>query len=98
MNLIQVSSSSSGTTEWISPQTSDGSVGRYMIVVEFDSATATVDVEFTIDGGSTVITHDVLNGLTDSKSSDLYAPVSDFRLNVTSYTSGTINLKILQSG
>lgn len=66
------------------------------------SGTATVDVEFAIQkdlsGSVDAIQHDQLNSLTTSTASLEDAPVTAFRLNVTSYTSGDITLRILQGG
>jgi len=76
---------------------------NYLIVVDMESGTGTVDFEFTpddcIDGQEeTWIKHDVLCDLTESCASTLNIPFQGFRLNVRDYKSGTIKAKVIQGG
>jgi len=93
-----VTMSSSGTSSWLKLNHGPNH-HNYTIVVEI-TGTATVDVELTADdpsGTPLVFQHEKLNNLTTSKASDFFSPAQGMRLNVTSYTSGNINLVVTES-
>jgi hypothetical protein len=94
-----ITRSQSGAGDWIRTDSSDGADPRYTLALDI-SGTMTVDVEFTVEndltGSPICIQHEVLNTRTSSIGSDQLSPVTAFRLNITSYTSGTATLKILQ--
>ena len=100
MNFFSVSASSTSPSEWVRMNTVGYPRHTYTLTVDFNGATATADVEFAIEKDLTspeAITHDVLTGITGTTTSDLYSPVSAFRLNLSAYTSGTVTLKIVQA-
>ena len=99
MIFYSISQSASGTSDWIRMDASEDKKGTFTLLVDFDGATATADVEFAVEKDLTspeAITHDVLTGITASAASDMQSPASAFRLNLTSYTSGTVTLKVVQ--
>lgn len=96
-----LSISEAGTTDWIKLESS-GNFNRQPIytIGLVISGTLTADIEFTINPqttGANVYCHPILNGRTASVASDLSFPAGAFRLNVTSYTSGTATIEILQA-
>lgn len=93
-----VTQSSSGTSDWITLDHYPTSA-KYTILVELGGGTMTYDVEFCItDPASTptAIQHEQANGKTADFATDLFSPARGFRLNVTSYTSGTATLTVLE--
>lgn len=99
MIFYSVSKGASGTSEWIRMDSSEDKQGIFTLLLDFNGATATADVEFAVEKDLTSpepIKHAVLKGITTSTASDFLSPASAFRLNLTSYTSGTVTLKVVQ--
>ena len=97
MKYFNESKGSAGTTDWI---IMPNRKAPYTLLVDFNGATATVDVEFSVeedpnDNSVEPIKHSVLKDVTESSASDMKSPVSAFRLNVTAYTSGTVTLRVV---
>lgn len=63
-------------------------------------ASLTYNVEVTCDqtpsAGGNWNSHDTLNGLTASANGNVAFPITGIRLNVTAYTSGSVNLGVAQ--
>lgn len=98
MIFYSVSKTSSGTSDWIRMDKSKAREGKYTLLLSL-TGTATADVEFTVDEdltSATAISHSVLSSITSTTASDMLTPVSGFRINVSSYTSGTVTLKVVQ--
>lgn len=99
MILQTVSLSSAGKSEWIKMGTGLHDQAKYSLLLEFGGASAVADVEYAIsdaDDSPTPITDDVLHGVTEDYFSSLDIPVTAFRLNLVSHTSGTVTLRIIQ--
>ena len=100
MREYSVSTSSSGTTDWIRMDATGKAPKNYTLAV-VSTGTATYDVEFAIEkdlSSPNAIQHDQLKEKTASAASVEQVPATAFRLNVTAYTSGTLTLYILQGG
>lgn len=97
MHKSSIQVSASGTSAWLRLNSfSGGNIASLGVII---SDTATVDVEFALEEDLTspnAFQHDILNTLTVSTGSSHPYPVTAVRLNVTSYTSGTITLLTLQ--
>lgn len=69
-----------------------------LIVTLSAGASLTYTVEVTADpvpaAGGNWNSHDILVSQTVSANSNIYYPVTGIRLNVTAYTSGTVNLGV----
>ena len=99
MIFYSVSRGASGASDWIRMDSGEDKKGVFTLLVDFDGATVTADVEFAVEKDLTspeAIVHDVLTGITASAASDMQSPASAFRLNLTSYTSGTVTLRVVQ--
>ena len=101
MSFNTVSVTSTDPSAWIAVSTLTGH-SKYTLVLDFDtgSGVGTADVQFTIEddltGSPKAITHDVLTAKTATTASDMYSPVTAFRLNMSAYTSGTVTLQVRQ--
>jgi hypothetical protein len=100
MSFITVSASSTTPSAWIKVSTLSAK-SKYTLALDFTtgSGVGTADVEFTLDEDLTsplALTHDVLTAKTATTASDMYSPVSAFRLNLSAYTSGTVTLQVRQ--
>ncbi len=96
--VYTVTKGSAGTSDWIALDHYPSS-SKYTFLVSLGGGTMTYDVEFCITDTTstpTAIQHDKANGKTADFSSNMYTPVRGFRLNVTSYTSGTATLTVLE--
>ena len=97
MNEMSISVSASGTSSWLRVNSVTGGSNTSLALVL--SGTATASVEFAIEKDLTspqAYTHDILSAITTSTSSAHIYPATAFRINVSSYTSGTVTLYVLQ--
>lgn len=100
MVFYSVTASSTDPSDWIRMDTKGTGLEKYTLLLDFNGASATADVEFCVEEDLTApeaVTHDILNGITASTASDMLSPVSAFRLNLSAYSSGTVTLRVLQS-
>lgn len=99
-----VSQSSSGTSDWVllNPTLSPWNVSIHAEA----TGTLTFDIEVTGDGsilGPDDSTPDAfklanMTGLTASEMRPILAPIAAARINITSYTSGSVIMHVLQAG
>lgn len=86
----------------IDPQRMTNGAGVSLLLNFSSGAVATVTVQLTGDvpvntaGGGIWNNHDTLVSETASANGNLQYPVTGVRLNVTSYTSGTVTLTVIQ--
>ncbi len=101
MQYYTLSMTSTGISNWLRLDTRGVSLHLYTVVVAMNEESAVVDVEFTIDPildvNATPVVHDVLQDINITQGSIIEGPISGIRINVKTYNSGTIRLKVLQS-
>ncbi len=96
----KLETTSQGVTPWhrIAAGNNDNAV--YTIVVDMETASGLVDLEFAVEPGldadTTALLHPVLQNLSGSLASVLETPITAVRLNVLALARGTIKLKVIQ--
>lgn len=103
MRQTTVSATSSGVTEYKCIDRRGNAGTTYLVIVDMENGAGMVDFEFTpddcIDDTPTLwIQHDILKDVSESCASTISVPFQAFRMNVLSYTSGTISVRVVQGG
>lgn len=90
-----VSITSAGPSEAVSLNSVQSNFKVTLVVIFQGGAAATVSVEYSVDGTNWADVAD-MSGLVAYGDGNLYFPVNYVRLNATSYTSGQVDLHVLQ--
>ena len=98
-----IEATSAGATDFVCVDRRSSASESVLIVVDMDDGSGTVDFEFTPDDciedeTPLWIQHDVLKDLATSCASSIMVPFQGFRLNVKTYKSGTIRVRVVQGG
>lgn len=101
MRYLSKTMTSLGVSDWISLDVGDSlRRGAFYTLGLVIDGTLTASVEFALNPiltDASVYQHPILKDLTSSHASDLGFPASAFRINVTSYASGSVTLELLQA-
>ena len=103
MEQLTIEASTAGTTEYKCVDRRGNAKHVYLVILDMESGTGTVDFEFTpddcIDETSPIwIQHNVLCDVTESCASMISVPFQGFRMNVKKHSGGTIKLRLVQGG
>jgi hypothetical protein len=93
--------SSLGLSDWIRVDSSGKAGHNFFILVDMEEdGGSVVDVEFSIeknlDSNTKAMQHHILKDVDESLASNLKIPITGIRLNVLTYGSGSVVLRVMQ--